>query len=249
MFKAIGNNDFSTLLSLGYRLGIAGARAASLLCLDHAFRTGRKLATASEEEVSLYLRQFYTYLHLLRDIATEHNVKQPGVRRLFGLSFSDSDGTYLVLAGTYLHKFIVKASWSALRSGDEGLYLSSSQAASYLRFAILERLRIRVDHHDLACGYVKAFEPCCIAYTVFGQCNNSECRRQHIDVRKVTKDWFSLRVGIHLQQIMILQVRAQSYTLVRGLANRTSPRRPMRCFPVLPVSTNEGKHQLHVARR
>jgi hypothetical protein len=249
MFKAIRNKDYSNLLSLGYRLGIAGAKAASLLCLDHAFRTGRKLATASEAEVSLYLRQFYTYLHLLRDITTEHSVQHPGVRRLFGLSFSDSDGTYLVLSGTYLHKFIVKASWPALRSGDEGLYLSSSQASGYLRFSILEHLRIRVDHHGLACGDVKAFEPCCISYTVFGQCNSSECRRQHINVRKATKDWFSLRVGIHLQQIMILQVGAQSYTLVRDLANCGSPRRLIHSFPVLPVSTNEGKHWLHVARQ
>jgi hypothetical protein len=207
MFHAIERNEGSTLLHLGHRLEISGAKPASLLCLDHVFRVTHKLATAGDTEVSNYLRQFYTYLQHLRTIATEHGVhERAGVRRLFGLVFSEDDGTYLALAGTYLHQFISDKAWSVLRTSEEGVHLSSPQVSSYLSRAILERIDIRVKHHEAACGSMRAFEPCCLSHAVFAQCHSPGCSRQHVDVKKVTKEWFSHRVGIHLQHIMILQV-------------------------------------------
>jgi hypothetical protein len=201
------SSNAQELLQLGLRLRQAGASPAALLCLDRVFRIARNLQTADDVDVSAYMRHFHTYLDLLREIANaQGGHERQGIRRLFGLSFSEADGTYLANTGTYLHGFISEKKYLVLRATEEGMYISSRQVADYLSRAVLDRLRIRVEHQQLAHKSLKVFKPCCISNAVFSQCNSLECHRQHVDVKTISKTWYSGRVGIHLQQIMILQV-------------------------------------------
>jgi hypothetical protein len=206
MFRAIETNDTTLLRSLAQMFLAKGNNPAALLCLDHVFRTPPRLGQADDPQVSSFLRSFHSYLQLLRSAAVDPIVHQRvGVQKLFALTVADDD-TYHSAKSTFLHQLIIKQSWPCLLSTEEEVVLSAPQAALYIKQALLDRIKIRVAHQDGACMVMKAFSAPCIAHCIYAQCNAPGCNRQHVDVKNVTPEWYSRRVALHLQQILVVQV-------------------------------------------
>jgi hypothetical protein len=205
MFKAIAAKDSFGLRRMAEHFMSANNNPAALHCLDHIFRTPPAMQVASDQDMLEYLRQFYSYTVLLRSASTETGVRD-GMRRLFGLTANSQDGTYFASAGTYLHTQVVKSSLLCLQSTDDGTLLSTDQTSEYITRALTEMLKTRVNQHYLASHELRAFQSCCIQHTVFSGCHRSYCNRQHVDVKSVNAVWYSRRVGVHLLQILVLQV-------------------------------------------
>jgi hypothetical protein len=208
MFQAIAEGDLTTLRRLSKDFQAAGRKAAALLCLDHVFRKLPDLQTKDDETVATYLDSFYNYIVLLRGASADQGgVSRLGIRRLFALTHTDSDGTYLCRKSTHLHAMIIKHNLPILYHTEDGVVLSHGQAAHHVSSALSECARIRVAHHEIMCNDLKVFSSCCLAHAVFSQCNKIQCKRLHVDPKTIDKRWFSRRVEVHLRQILILQVR------------------------------------------
>jgi hypothetical protein len=206
MFRAIELNDTNTLRSLSVTFLAGGNNAAALLCLDHVFRAQPRLGTADDVQVSHFLRSFHSYLQLLRSAAVDPDVhRRIGVQKLFALTVTDDD-TYHSTKNTFLHQLILKESWPCLLVTDEEVVLSAPQAALYIKQALWLRIKIRVAQQEATCTVMKAFSPPCISHCIYMQCNAPGCSRQHVDVKSVNSEWYSRRVALHLQQILVLQV-------------------------------------------
>jgi hypothetical protein len=207
MFQAIAENDTTTLRNLAADFITAGRNPAALLCLDHVFRVPPRLQVADDDTVVAYLKHFYDYLGLLRSaVADQQAVTRPGIRRLFALTFLEADGTYLCRKGSHLHGVVDKQKWSVLHYTEDGVIMSEAQAAQLIAATLSGCIKVRVAHHELSCGHMKAFSSCCLPYAVLSQCNAAGCNRQHVDPKKLDKRWFSRRVALYLRQILILQV-------------------------------------------
>jgi hypothetical protein len=206
MFRAIEINDVSALRGLAQSFYSADNKPAALLCLDHVFRTPPRLQAADDATVSQYLGAFYAYLHLLRSAAVDPNIHtRHSIRKLFALTVAE-DETYHSLRNTHLYQLVTKKSWPCLLVTEQELGFSSNQVASYIKQALWGRITMRVAQQEATCTVMKAFSSPCIAHCVYSQCNTQGCNRQHVDVKTVTTEWYSRRVGLHLQEIMILQV-------------------------------------------
>jgi hypothetical protein len=205
MFRAISINDLASLRQLAVKFLTTNARSAALHCLDHVFRGSPGLQNAPDQVVLTYLRYFYEYAALMRTASQEASPRSQGLRRLFALSFNEADDTYFAPVGTHLHTHVTEKSWPCLQSTDEGSTFSSNQILEHIPRALTERLGTRVNQHDGFSSKMIAFEPCCIQHAIFPSCRGP-CTGQHVDVRSIDKTWYSRRVGVHLMQIMVLQV-------------------------------------------
>jgi hypothetical protein len=205
MFKAIATNDLGGLRQLAKHFMSANNNTAALHCLYHIFQAPPAMQVASDQDMVDYLRQLYGYVVLLRSAAAEVEARD-GMRQLFGLTTSNQDGTYFASAGTYLRTYVVESSLPCLQSTDDGTLLSTDQTSEYIASVLAEMLKTKVHQHYVASHELRAFQSCCIQHAVFSGCHRSHCNRQHIDVKSVNAVWYSRRVGVHLLQILVLQV-------------------------------------------
>jgi hypothetical protein len=210
MFKAISINDSVSLRQLAERFKSENNTAAALHCLDHVFRNPPNMQTASDQDMVGYLRRLYDYVLVLRLASTEpKSHEKRGMRWLFALSMNNEDDTYLVSVGTYLHEEIIRLRWPCLQLTEEGAHLSPDQASEYISRALSDVLKTRVTQHEISSRELATFESCCIQHAVFSGCHRGQCKRQHIDMKSVNRIWYSRRVGLHLLQILVLQVRSR----------------------------------------
>ncbi|KAH7911824.1 hypothetical protein BJ138DRAFT_1005801 [Hygrophoropsis aurantiaca] len=204
IFDAILSEDLATLEKLAIRFQDRH-QAAVLLCLEHIFSRSLHIHAANVEEVSTLLRKFLVYIRLLYQLVSDMDpLSKTSMRKLLGIS-EISNNEYFVAQGTFLHICTQTRSVKFLTSTPAGITMSRTQLTEHMRTSLRGHLQQKVLEEDRLCQSAKAFSMC-LTYSMSGQCNWERCRQSHVDRKTMDAKYYNARVGIHLQQISILQV-------------------------------------------
>jgi hypothetical protein len=178
---------------------------ASILCLDHFFTSPPRIQVADSREASASLQLFQEYIRLLRHVAMDQAENMDSnVQKLFAIQLTDQ--LFLLPLGTHLHRYVLDKRIVVARSTEQGLFVAPREAAFAIRQALLQRLRHRISLEDTVCLRARAFNPVCLQFSVYNQCNRPECARHHLNAAALTVEWYTTHIRVHLQQFVILQV-------------------------------------------
>ncbi|KAI6137063.1 hypothetical protein F5141DRAFT_66140 [Pisolithus sp. B1] len=186
---------------------------AALWCLNHVFSSLPPLLPATLENFALFLRKFYTYSHLFYTVASHNDpVSGRGIRKLFGI-VQLSDDQYVLQPGS----FILATPSGASSSNDEQTNAaphSHGQITNALKERVRLHLRYQVDAEILFCHNAKVFSQC-LLYVITGSCDNGKCKQQRVSLSSLDSAQYNARVGIHLQQMRILQLVYSAFPELR----------------------------------
>ncbi|KAI6022561.1 hypothetical protein EDC04DRAFT_334245 [Pisolithus marmoratus] len=205
--------DHVTLEALAQTFIKQNNKVAALWCLDHVFSRLPHLLSATLEEFASFLRKFYTYSHLLYTVASQNDpVGAQGVRKLFGIT-QLSDDQYIVQMGS----FILTTPGANFTTEDEGTNASPythGRLTNILKDRIRSYLRYQVNAETRVCYNAKVFSQC-LLYAINGSCNYAKCKQQHVPLSSLDTAQYNARVGLHLQQMRILQLVYSAFPEMR----------------------------------
>ncbi|KIJ59804.1 hypothetical protein HYDPIDRAFT_118051 [Hydnomerulius pinastri MD-312] len=207
MFIAIAQVDMPSLEALARTFVEKHERkgkGCALLALDHVFSRLPSLKSANLQEMSAFLTEFHHYTRLLYQVISHPDpVDSDTIRQLFCISETSSN-EYEMEPGSFLHS-------RAVRDRDGPMYLQQAAVAlsredmNYaLRKYLAEHLRERVSEENRVCCSAVVFSQC-LTFTMFGYCNRGGCPQDHITLSALDVKQYNGRIGIHLQQMCILQ--------------------------------------------
>ncbi|KAI6094857.1 hypothetical protein EDD16DRAFT_1502638 [Pisolithus croceorrhizus] len=190
-------------------------KVPALWCLNHVFSRLPQLFSATLEDFAHFLRKFYTYSHLLYIIASHNDpVGGRGVRRLFGI-IQLSDDQYEVQPGSF-----ILATPRAVSTDDDEQKSPSPSTRGQITGALKERVRLhlryQVNAETRLCYNAKVFSQC-LLYAVNGSCNYAKCKQHHVPPSSLDPAQYNARVGIHLQQMRILQLVYSAFPEMRDI--------------------------------
>ncbi|KAI6022557.1 hypothetical protein EDC04DRAFT_2936725 [Pisolithus marmoratus] len=216
MFQAVAAEelDRATLEALAQSFIERKEKAAALWCLNHVYsRLPRpQLLSATLDDFALFLEKFYTYSYLLYIVASHNDpVGEPGIRRLFGITRL-SDDQYAVQPGSFI------LTTSSTESNNNDARTNASYTHAQITNTLKERVRIylrsRVNAETWLCHHAKVFS-LCLSYVSNGFCNYAGCKQQHVSLSSLDTMQYNARVGIHLQQMRILQLAYSAFPGMR----------------------------------
>ncbi|KAF8139769.1 hypothetical protein EV363DRAFT_1310578 [Boletus edulis] len=203
IFHAIAHADLPNLEKLSH-VFIEERKATALLALDHFFSSLPTLKSYKLQEVSLFLEKFRKYTRLLYQIISDADpLGTDRIKQLFCIR-EVSDTEYGLELGSFLHS-------SATSDPDGPMYLQSSvvalskrQVVTALRKYVANHLRERVNEENDLCYEAVVFSPC-LTHIITKQCNRDDCPLDHVNLADLDVKYYNTRIGIHLQQMCILQ--------------------------------------------
>ncbi|KAJ7671910.1 hypothetical protein B0H17DRAFT_1141332 [Mycena rosella] len=200
MFQAIAKREISKLQLLAESFFAGDNSAVALLCLDHCFTNPPKIQALQVDAVAKDLQVFYTYVKLLHHFAFGVDpCNSPAAEKLFGYR-KEGENNYSIAQGTFLHLAFAE------RPSDGNIILAGSEIRALFQKVLRDRLAKRVGEENEMCRITKAFEGPCPTYALFnGHCNRLNCPQEHILASSFGREKYTLRVRIHLQQILIYQ--------------------------------------------
>jgi len=205
MFRAVAQGDLASLEKLSH-VFIEGQRhAAALLALDHFFSRLPILESYTLREMSLFLNKFRKYARLVHDIIYHPDpLSVTSIKRLFCIT-EISNTEYDMELGSFLHS-------SATGDRDGPMYLQPSivtlskrEMVAALRKYLAAHLCERVTEENELCFDAVVFSQC-LTFIVNGLCNRPDCPQEHVKPADLDSRRYNLRIGVHLQQICILQL-------------------------------------------
>ena len=205
MFHAIAQADLAGLERLANVFLEQDRKTAALLALDHFFSRLPVLRSYKLQEMSLFLDKFLKYARLLHGIISHADpLSRKSIKRLFCI-IEISNTEYGIGLGSFLHR-----SATADRQGPMYLQpfivvLSKREMVMALRKYLAAHLRERVTEENDLCYDAVVFTPC-LTFIVNDQCNRFNCPQEHVKSTDLDAKRYNLRIGIHLQQIYILQL-------------------------------------------
>jgi hypothetical protein len=205
MFRAISQADLAGLEKLS-RIFIEEERnAAALLALDHVFSRFPVLKSYKLQEMSRFLDQFRQYSRFLYQIISHPDpLSSNGIKRLFCIR-EISNTEYGLELGSFLHSSATGDRYGPMYLQASVVALSKKEVVTALRKYLADHLRERVTEENELCCDAVAFSPC-LTYIVKEQCNRGEyCPLDHVNLVDLDAKYYNTRIGIHLQQMCILQ--------------------------------------------
>ncbi|KAH7926210.1 hypothetical protein BV22DRAFT_1063475 [Leucogyrophana mollusca] len=205
MFETIISEDLAELerLAEGF-LDVHQRPEAALLCYEHVFSRALRIQAATAEQVATALRKFHSYIRLLYQFMSDVDpMSSPYTRKLLCISELSSN-EYTIAPGTFLDRTMQTLRASFHPSSPTGTTVSRTQLTEHVRASLRAHLRHKVMEEDALCRDASAFSVC-LTYVMSGQCNWEGCRQAHVDLVSLDSKQYNARVGIHLQQILILQ--------------------------------------------
>lgn len=230
MFQAIAQTDLASLEKLSQVFIKGGRHAAALLALDHSFGHLPALDSFTLLEMSRFLDTFLEYVRLVQSIISHADpLSDSSTRQLFCIT-EISNTEYGMAVGSFLHN-------SATEDRNGAMYLqpsiSKGEMVTALRKypSLAEHLRQRiVEENELCCDAPVFLQ--CLTFIVTGQCNRVNCPQEHVKFTDLDPKRYNIRIGIHLQQICILQLmysvglgrdtRKDEYVMIFTCLSRTS---------------------------
>ncbi|KIK18632.1 hypothetical protein PISMIDRAFT_178561 [Pisolithus microcarpus 441] len=189
--------------------------AAALWCLNHVFSPLPQLLSATLQEFTFFLRKFYIYSHLLYTVACHSDpVGVHGIRRLFGITRL-SDDQYVVQPGSFI--LMTPSTKSTTEGVDERTNPSSyshGQITDALKERVRSYLRLQVNVEIRLCHNSKILSQC-LLYAIYGSCNYAKCKQQHDPLSSLDSTQYNARIGLHLQQMRILQLVYSAFPEMR----------------------------------
>ena len=199
MFRAIANKDLTALPELAHLFIKGDRKAAALLALDHfVSRSLSVLKSYRIQEMSLFLAEFLEYTRLL-DFFISHPdpLSIHSIKKLFRIR-EVSNTEYRLDIGSFLHK--AATDQSSVTS------LSKNSVAVALRKYLGTRLREHFTKENDLCSKAPVFSQCLTFIVNDGCCSRASCPQEHAELAVLDPERYNVRLGIHLQQISILQM-------------------------------------------
>lgn len=208
MFHFISIGDSKNLRTLGRKFASYNHLTSAVLCFDHFFQSWPNIRNMTSAEISELLDDFLQYCGILHQLACSPNPSNNArIQRLFGIVPS-SDNVFFLHRGTFLHGRVIESRATLAGSNDQGIYVSEWELSRRFRESLMERLNSRILAEAYACAKdASAFYPCPL-HVVTSHCYRRECPRQHVSTEELTREWYTLQVRIHLQQVLVIQALA-----------------------------------------
>ncbi|KIJ60080.1 hypothetical protein HYDPIDRAFT_117540 [Hydnomerulius pinastri MD-312] len=204
MFIAIAQADMPSLEALARTFVEKHKRNAALLALDHVFSRLPSLKSTNLQEMSAFLTRFHHYTRLLYQIISHPDpVNSKTIRRLFCIS-EVSSNEYEMRPGSFLYDCAVGDRHGPMYLQPAAVALSRKDMTYALRKYLAKHLRERVSEENRLCCSAVVFSQC-LTFTMFGYCNRGGCPMDHTPLSALDTKQYNGRIGIHLQQICILQ--------------------------------------------
>ncbi|KIN94541.1 hypothetical protein M404DRAFT_380130 [Pisolithus tinctorius Marx 270] len=204
--------DRATLEELAVSFFGREENTAALWCLNHVFSRLPHLFPATLEEFALFLRNFYTYSHLLYAVAFHNDpVGERGIRKLFGIT-QLSDDQYDLQAGSFI--LTTPNAESTTNDAQTNAPYTHGRVTDVLKERVRLHLRHQVNAETRLCYNAEIFSPC-LSFVINGSCNYARCKQQHVPLSSLDPAQYNARVGIHLQQMRILQLKYSAFPGMR----------------------------------
>ncbi|KAI6165387.1 hypothetical protein EDD17DRAFT_225222 [Pisolithus thermaeus] len=207
--------DRATLEALAESFIKRDEKVAALWCLNHVFSRLPQLSSATLEDFALFLRRFYTYSHLLYIVASHNDpVGERDIRRLFGIT-QLSDDQYVVKPGSFI--LTTPSAESTTKDVDEKTNASpytQAQITNALKDRVRSYLRYQVNAETRLCYKSKILSQC-LLYAINGSCNYAKCQQRHDPLSSLDSVQYNARIGLHLQQMRILQLVYSAFPEMR----------------------------------
>ncbi|KIJ60100.1 hypothetical protein HYDPIDRAFT_32524 [Hydnomerulius pinastri MD-312] len=205
MFIAIAQADMPSLEALARTfVEKHECNASALLALDHVFSRLPPLKSADLQEMSAFLTKFHHYTRLLYQVISHPDpVNSRAIRRLFCIS-EGSSHLYEMGLDSFLHSCAVGDRHGPMYLQPAAVALSRRDMTYALKKYLAMHLRERVSVENQLCCSAAVFSQC-LTFTIFGYCNQGGCPQDHIALSALNAKQYNGRIGIHLQQISILQ--------------------------------------------
>jgi hypothetical protein len=204
MFQTIINRQTAPLHRLGEQFRIAGRDFLALLCFEHAFREPPQFHNWPISDVAEILWAFLGYARLMMNV-TRKSLDDPGLQQLFGLQ-AMSDNIFS-MPDTPFHRRLLSDRAITIPMQNDRIRLHEWELSSQFKHCLNEHLWQQVHHQDRICKQTRVFRPC-LRFLLENYCAQEDrCWRAHLQASALTRDFYNLRVCIHLQQIMILQTQ------------------------------------------
>ena len=220
MFQAIAKADLASLGELANELTTKeNRRAAALLALDHFFSQFPELKSYKIHKMASFLGKFAEYAHLLHSIISHPDpLSSDSIRRLFCIR-EQSNTEYGLQLNSFLHNSAIGDRDGPLYSQNSAEALSKNDVVLALRKYLAKHLRERVTKENELCCEAPVFS-LCLTSIMTDRCNFTSCAQEHVKREELDLERYNLRLGIHLQQMYILQLMfsANPYPLVHSRA-------------------------------
>ena len=205
MFRAIAQRDLASLEKLS-RVFIEGQRnAAALLALDHFFSRLPVLKSYTLLEMSLFLNKFRKFARLVHDIIYHPDpLSATSIKRLFCVT-KLSNTEYGMGLGSALHRSANRGRHGPTYLQRSDITLSKREMVAALRKYLAAHLCERVTKENELCYDAVVFSQC-LTFIIYGECNHPNCPQEHVRPADLDSKRYNLRIGVHLQQICILQL-------------------------------------------
>ncbi|KAK0444909.1 uncharacterized protein EV420DRAFT_1721414 [Desarmillaria tabescens] len=205
MFKAIINDPISRLHALGLNFYNIGNSTAALLCLDQYFSQACRIRDLVLVDAVEKLSLFDTYVGLLSTTAFRTDPSRDATTAaLFGFR-RNTTNEFLVPPNTWLYSAALKLRPKNMLRDSSNLRLSVPELRMLFRQALQIHLKRMIAAENDECGRSKAFT-LCLEFAVSGICMRPECPEAHVPPSEIDPSYYNMRIRLHLQQILILQL-------------------------------------------
>ncbi|KAF9230374.1 hypothetical protein BU15DRAFT_83712 [Melanogaster broomeanus] len=185
MFQAVAEDDRDALEKLVASFLEKGDNTAALWTLDHCFSRLPRLVDVTLQELTVFLRRYYAYARLLF-LAASHN-----------------DPSAIIRSGSSW--FLSSQHTSTLNNIPHLPPFTRQDFTTLLKRRLHDHLYVKVNAENKQCYEAKVFSQC-LSFTMNDHCNYVGCPREHVRRKFLNQAQYNSRVGVHLQQMRILQL-------------------------------------------
>ncbi|KAF9219473.1 hypothetical protein BS17DRAFT_760990 [Gyrodon lividus] len=213
MFRAVANQDHSTLEKLATSFQENGDDTAALWSLDHFFSRLPRLLSATLQELTVFLRRYYAYARLLFQTVSHNDpIGDHNIRKLMGITEVSKD-EFTIHPGAFLSR-----QPASTIDNDASHPLPSSRQAltDLLKERMRDHLQVKVDAENKQCYEARVFSQCLsFIMTRDNVCKYFGCPQEHVPMKSLDQAQYNARVGAHLQQMRILQLMYSAHPHMR----------------------------------
>ncbi|KAF9230368.1 hypothetical protein BU15DRAFT_69253, partial [Melanogaster broomeanus] len=203
MFQAAAEDDREALEKLATSFLEKGKdKTAALWTLDHCFSRLPPLVDVTLQELTVFLRRYYAYARLLFLVSSLNDpIGNHNIRKLMGITEVSHDKFNI-----YPGAFLSDQPTSTIDSAVQTLPSFNQQALNrLLGERMREHLRVKVSEENKRCYKAKVLSQC-LSFVMNDACNYGGCLQEHVPMTLLNQTQYNARIGVHLQQMCILQL-------------------------------------------
>lgn len=204
MFEVIVSGSLIGLRDLGIAFLRHNNLAAAIMSFDHYFGLLPDLQAMDANILRTELNAFHLYVQLLYDVAFDN---APG-NNLHILKLCEvqplAENEFFIPERTILHTEIsTEFEMDSPDVSAAGITGTAVELSSAIRRSFTRRLSQRIKAENAMALRARGLFPC-LLFSVFGFCRRPDCPEAHL-TEGMDATAYNLRIGLHLQQILIFQ--------------------------------------------